>query len=48
MTVGSRAGPTNVAQFQQLLADVENGLIDVIVLYRIERLSRSLKDFAPW
>lgn len=31
---------------QQLLTDVEEGLIDVIVVYKIDRLSRSLADFA--
>ena len=31
---------------QQLLADVEDGLIDVVVVYKIDRLSRSLADFA--
>ena len=31
---------------QQLLADVEDGLIDVVVVYKIDRLSRSLGDFA--
>src|SRR5690606_32361907 len=31
---------------QRLLADVEAGLIDVIVVYKIDRLSRSLMDFA--
>lgn len=30
---------------QQLLSDVEAGLIDVIVVYKIDRLSRSLMDF---
>ena len=31
---------------QQLLSDVENGLIDVIVVYKVDRLTRSLADFA--
>ncbi len=31
---------------QQLLADVEDGLVDVVVVYKIDRLSRSLADFA--
>lgn len=31
---------------QQLLRDVERGLIKVIVIYKIDRLSRSLADFA--
>jgi site-specific DNA recombinase len=32
--------------FQQLLADVEAGNVDVIVVYKVDRLSRSLLDFA--
>lgn len=31
---------------QRLLADVENGQIDCIVVYKVDRLSRSLMDFA--
>ena len=31
---------------QQLLADVETGLIDIIVVYKVDRLTRSLADFA--
>lgn len=31
---------------KQLLADIESGLIDVIVVYKIDRLTRSLADFA--
>ena len=31
---------------QRLLADIEEGLIDVVVVYKIDRLSRSLTDFA--
>jgi site-specific DNA recombinase len=31
---------------QRLLADVEAGLIDVVVVYKVDRLSRSLLDFA--
>jgi DNA invertase Pin-like site-specific DNA recombinase len=31
---------------RRLLADIEAGLIDVIVVYKIDRLSRSLSDFA--
>lgn len=32
--------------FQRLLADVDAGKIDVIVCYKVDRLSRSLLDFA--
>ncbi len=31
---------------QRLLADIEAGLVDVVVVYKIDRLSRSLMDFA--
>src|SRR5690606_25596335 len=31
---------------RRLLADVEAGLIDVVVVYKIDRLTRSLADFA--
>lgn len=31
--------------FQQLMADVEEGKVDVIVVYKVDRLSRSLLDF---
>jgi len=32
--------------FQRLLADVEVGKVDVVAVYKIDRLSRSLADFA--
>ena len=31
---------------QRLLRDIEDGLVDVVVVYKIDRLSRSLADFA--
>ena len=31
---------------RQLMADVESGRVDVIVVYKVDRLSRSLADFA--
>ena len=31
---------------QSLLADVERGLVDMIVVYKIDRVTRSLSDFA--
>jgi site-specific DNA recombinase len=31
---------------QQLLADIREGRIDVVVVYKIDRLTRSLADFA--
>jgi site-specific DNA recombinase len=32
--------------FQRLLSDIEAGKIDVVVVYKVDRLSRSLLDFA--
>jgi len=32
--------------FQRLLADVSGGQIDVVVVYKVDRLTRSLSDFA--
>ena len=32
--------------FQRLLADIDAGKIDVVVVYKVDRLSRSLMDFA--
>lgn len=31
---------------QQLLADIAGGLVDVVVVYKVDRLTRSLADFA--
>ena len=31
---------------RQLLADIEEGLVDVVVVYKVDRLTRSLSDFA--
>jgi site-specific DNA recombinase len=43
---GFSGGTLERPALQQLLADVEAGLVDVIVVYKIDRLSRSLMDFA--
>jgi site-specific DNA recombinase len=32
--------------FQRLLADIEAGKVDIVVVYKVDRLSRSLLDFA--
>jgi site-specific DNA recombinase len=32
--------------FQRLLADIRDGLVDIVVVYKVDRLSRSLLDFA--
>jgi site-specific DNA recombinase len=31
---------------KQLLADIEEGQVDVVVVYKVDRLTRSLSDFA--
>src|SRR6202165_1532207 len=31
---------------QQLLADIGEGLVDIVVVYKVDRLTRSLADFA--
>lgn len=43
---GYSGGTMNRPAFQELLKDVENGLIDIIVVYKVDRLTRSLMDFA--
>jgi site-specific DNA recombinase len=43
---GFSGGTLERPGLKRLLQDVEGGLIDVIVVYKIDRLSRSLMDFA--
>ena len=43
---GFSGGTVDRPAFQQLMTDVEAGMIDCIVVYKIDRLSRSLMDFA--
>ena len=43
---GISGGTLDRPALQQLMQDVEDGLVDVIVVYKIDRLSRSLADFA--
>jgi site-specific DNA recombinase len=33
---------------QKLLANVRSGKIDIVVVYKVDRLTRSLADFASW
>ena len=33
---------------KRLLRDIEAGLVDVVVVYKIDRLRRSLMDFRSW
>ncbi|MEO3475489.1 recombinase family protein [Roseomonas sp. CAU 1739] len=43
---GFSGGTLERPALKRLLADIEQGLVDVIVVYKIDRLSRSLMDFA--
>lgn len=43
---GFSGGNLNRPALQQLMSDVENGLVDMIVVYKIDRLTCSLVDFA--
>jgi site-specific DNA recombinase len=43
---GYSGGTLDRPALQRLLADIEDGLVDVVVVYKIDRLSRSLADFA--
>jgi DNA invertase Pin-like site-specific DNA recombinase len=43
---GFSGGTLERPGLQQLLADIEEGLVDVFVVYKIDRLSRSLMDFS--
>jgi DNA invertase Pin-like site-specific DNA recombinase len=42
---GFTGANTDRPAFQKLLADIDAGLIDVVVVYKLDRLSRSLLDF---
>ena len=43
---GFSGGTLERPALQRLIADIEAGLIDIVVAYKIDRLSRSLFDFA--
>ena len=43
---GYSGGTLNRPALQQLLSDIKSGLIDIIVVYKIDRLTRSLMDFS--
>jgi DNA invertase Pin-like site-specific DNA recombinase len=43
---GVSGGTLERPALKRLLADIEVGLVDVVVVYKIDRLSRSLMDFA--
>jgi DNA invertase Pin-like site-specific DNA recombinase len=43
---GFSGGTLERPALQRLLSDIEAGLVDIVVVYKIDRLSRSLMDFA--
>ena len=43
---GFSGGNTNRPGLQALLSDIQTGKIDIVVVYKIDRLTRSLADFA--
>ena len=43
---GFSGGTLERPALKRLLADIEAGRVDVVVVYKIDRLSRSLMDFA--
>ena len=43
---GVSGGTLERPALQRLMRDVEHGLVDVVVVYKIDRLSRSLSDFS--
>ena len=43
---GFSGGSMDRPALHELIADIKKGLIDVVVVYKVDRLSRSLHDFA--
>lgn len=43
---GLSGGSLNRPALQRLLADIAAGLVDIVVVYKVDRLTRSLLDFA--
>ncbi|WP_076071696.1 recombinase family protein [Sphingomonas montana] len=43
--LGASGGSLKRSALTRLLADIDAGLVDVVVVYKIDRLSRSLRDF---
>jgi site-specific DNA recombinase len=43
---GYSAGSMDRPALQRLLADIKSGAVDVVVIYKVDRLTRSLTDFA--
>ena len=43
---GYSGGNINRPALQRLLQDIQKGIVDIIVVYKIDRLTRSLMDFS--
>ena len=43
---GYSGGTMERPALQQLLAKIREGMIDIVVVYKVDRLTRSLADFA--
>src|SRR5882757_3367997 len=43
---GLSGGTMELPALQRLLSDINQGLIDVVVVYKVDRLTRALADFA--
>jgi site-specific DNA recombinase len=43
---GYSGGTTERPGLQRLMADIRAGRVDIVVVYKVDRLSRSLNDFA--
>ena len=43
---GISGGTMERPALKQLLADIDRGLVDIVVVYKVDRLTRSLMDFA--
>src|SRR5207245_3462651 len=43
---GRSGGNLERPELQQLLADIREGKVDVVIVYKVDRLTRSLADFA--
>ncbi|WGM30611.1 recombinase family protein [Brevundimonas sp. NIBR11] len=43
---GLSGGTMERPALKQLLADIEHGIVDIVVVYKVDRLTRSLMDFA--
>ena len=44
--LGFSGGNTERPGLKRLMADIERGLVDIVVVYKIDRLTRSLADFS--